>query len=216
MKPWSYNHPKAALMARKRAAILGAARAQFLESGYAGTSMESIAKSANVSIMTLYRHAETKDALFAAVIATACQPGNAEDQAELEKVLTLPLPDVLLHSALHIQEILTRGDTIALIRVVISEVGQFPHLAELAYQGFIVRPQDITAQVLSQIPETSTLHASARQELGRVFVDRIVGPPLLRVLLGLPVPDRSESQRRAELARDAVLDALRLSNGATY
>ncbi|MDP9084287.1 MAG: hypothetical protein M3N50_11055 [Pseudomonadota bacterium] len=77
-----------------------------------------------------------------------------------------------------------------------------------------MRPEDITAHVLSQIPETSTLSESARQELGRVFVDRIVGPPLLRVLLGLAVPDPSEKRRRAELSRDAVIGALRLLNSA--
>ena len=51
-------------MKRKREAILAAARRQFLAHGYGGTSMEAIADAAGVSIMTLYRHAETKDELF--------------------------------------------------------------------------------------------------------------------------------------------------------
>ena len=43
MKDWPTDHPKAKLMARKRAAILDAAREAFLRDGYEGTSMEEIA-----------------------------------------------------------------------------------------------------------------------------------------------------------------------------
>src|SRR5690349_15571641 len=69
VKDWAPDHPKAKLMARKRAAIVDAAREAFVRDGYGGASMERIAKDAGVSIMTLYRHAEGKDDLFSAVIA---------------------------------------------------------------------------------------------------------------------------------------------------
>jgi AcrR family transcriptional regulator len=39
-------------------------------------TMESIASSAGVSIMTLYRHARTKEALFVAVVSEACARGK--------------------------------------------------------------------------------------------------------------------------------------------
>jgi hypothetical protein len=41
-----------------------------------------------------------------------------------------------------------------------------------------------------------------------MFVDRIVGPDLSRVLLGLPRPTVVEQQRRAERARDDILREL--------
>jgi TetR/AcrR family transcriptional repressor of mexJK operon len=208
MKQWSADHPKAALMARKRAAILDAARAKFLEAGYERTTMESIAKAANVSIMTLYRHARTKDIIFAAVIAARCQPVTAEEEAQRKRLLTLPLPEALLQFALRTQAVLARKDTVSLMRVVIAETVRFPHLAELAYQEFIVRIESVTAFILSQLPETSALSERARHNLARSFVDRIVGAPFLRVLLGLPAPTSSEKRRRAELARNDVMTAL--------
>jgi hypothetical protein len=44
LKIWSDDNPKAALMERKRAAIVAAARQAFLENGYAQASMDRIAE----------------------------------------------------------------------------------------------------------------------------------------------------------------------------
>jgi AcrR family transcriptional regulator len=68
LKIWSDDNPKAALMERKRAAIVAAARQVFLENGYAQASMDRIAESAAVSVKTIYRHFENKDELFSAVM----------------------------------------------------------------------------------------------------------------------------------------------------
>lgn len=208
MKQWNEDHPKAALMARKRADILNAARVQFLDAGYDGSSMESIAKAANVSIMTLYRHAQTKDKLFAAIIESACQPSTAEQKSELEGILSLPLPEALLQSALHMQDTLTSEETIALMRVVIGEVGRFPQLAELAYQGFFLRLEGVTATILSLLPETKQLAAPDRENLGQLFVNRIVGTQILRALLGFSELDANEKLKRAQLARDEIMNEL--------
>jgi TetR/AcrR family transcriptional repressor of mexJK operon len=68
MKTWSDDNPKAALMERKRAAIVDAARQLFLTSGYAQTSMDKVAEKAEVAITTVYRHFNNKDDLFSAVM----------------------------------------------------------------------------------------------------------------------------------------------------
>lgn len=54
--------------AEKRTAILDAALECFLESGFAGSSLDRIARSAGVSTATLYRHFPTKDELLAQII----------------------------------------------------------------------------------------------------------------------------------------------------
>ena len=208
MKEWSADHPKAKLMARKRAGILAAAKAAFLEHGYGGTSMESIAKAADVSIMTLYRHAQSKDDLFAAVIANACDPDDPEEQAEFERMSRLAFGDLLVASALYMQKTLIRQDTIALMRVVMAETARFPHLAELAYRGFVVRLEGIAAQILAQTAEAGDLDSNERARIARLFVDRLVGAGMLRVLLGLAAPSAQERRERAERARDDVLREL--------
>lgn len=210
MKVWSADHPKAKLMARKRSDILAAAKSSFLATGFGGTSMEAIAKAANVSIMTLYRHAENKDDLFGAVISNACAPADSSERAELEGILEMPLPEALVETAVHMQAVLTEPDNVALLRIVLAEAPRFPRLAELAYAGFIGRLEDMTAWVLSEIEQTARLSLRERRRLGRLFVERIVGPELLRALLGLGGPVDREQRHRAERARDDLLRELNL------
>ena len=82
MKQWLEGHPKARLMARKRAAILDAAHREFMAHGFAGTTMEAIAAAAKVSIMTLYRHADDKEDLFRTVIAETCERALEAEPAD--------------------------------------------------------------------------------------------------------------------------------------
>jgi AcrR family transcriptional regulator len=55
-------------MERTRAAILGAARKNFLQSGYSDASMDGIADAAGVSVKTIYGHFKNKKELFSAVM----------------------------------------------------------------------------------------------------------------------------------------------------
>ena len=54
---------------RSRAAVIAAARALFLEHGYAGTTMEEIAAAAGLTKRTLYNNYADKDALFSEIVA---------------------------------------------------------------------------------------------------------------------------------------------------
>ncbi|MEM8735651.1 MAG: helix-turn-helix domain-containing protein, partial [Planctomycetota bacterium] len=53
---------------RKRAAILGAAVREFCDRGFYAASMNRIAELAEVSKRTLYKHFESKETLFEAII----------------------------------------------------------------------------------------------------------------------------------------------------
>lgn len=212
MKDWPEDHPKAKAMARKRAHILSAAKAALLKTGYAGTSMEAIAREAGISLMTLYRHAESKDDLFAAVISGACDPHDEEERRRLQALMDFPLDKVLRHSAVHIQDVLTRVDTVALLRLVIAEAETFPHLTELAYQGFVAHFEKIAEWIIREKMPTADLQIAA---VGRLFVDRVIGADLLRVLLGRPGPSEAEKWNRAEWACDGALRALAASHDAS-
>lgn len=62
----------------RRSAILRQARRHFVSLGYAATRIEPIAREAAVSTATLYSYFESKDDLFAAVIASAADAFAAE------------------------------------------------------------------------------------------------------------------------------------------
>ncbi len=208
MKEWPADHPKATLMARKRAAILDAAREAFLRDGYGGTTMEGIAADAGVSIMTLYRHAEGKDTLFAAVIALACHPADQAERATIDEALQKPLEDVLVFVGLMFQERLANPTTTALFRAVMAEIMRYPHLVDMAYRGLIGTHEDALDAFLSQRVETATLDAGQRRKLSAAFLDRLVGLDNLRVLLGLEGASEAERLARAKAATAELLSAV--------
>jgi len=208
MKDWPADHPKAKLMARKRAAILDAAREAFLRDGYEGTTMEGIAAGAGVSIMTLYRHAEGKDTLFAAVIASACHPADQAKGARIEASLQQSLADVLVFVGLMFQERLASPATTALFRAVMVVTMRYPRLVDMAYYGLIGTHEDALDAFLSQRVETATLEAGQRRKLSAAFLTRLVGIDNLRLLLGLEGASQAERLDRAKAATAELLSAL--------
>lgn len=208
MKEWNDDHPKAKVMARKRDVIVAAASKAFLNDGYSGASMERIAASAGVSIMTLYRHARNKDDLFSAVIAKACHPANHAEASRIEDALTQPLREILVFVGLMFQERVTSGMTAALLRTVIVEAARFPHLAERAYEGLIGSHLETLDGFLAARPEMAAIDTEDRNRLASVFLDRLIGTDIFRVLLGLPSASADERQDRAEKAAGEFISAI--------
>jgi TetR/AcrR family transcriptional repressor of mexJK operon len=206
MKEWAPDHPKAKLMARKRAAILAAAKAAFLTQGYEGTSMEAIAAAADVSVMTLYRHARSKDELFAAVIANASSPDDEAENARYAALIKKPLAEILVIVGLNVQRRLTDPETVALMRVVVAETARFPKLADMAYRGLIGNMENVVQRILAAKEES--LHAADLKKLSGMFIDRFCGADMLRILLGLKGLSQAEQKQRAERARDEVMAAI--------
>ena len=79
---------------RKRAAILQAAVAEFRAFGFAGTSMDRIAATADVSKRTVYNHFSSKDELFVAILLQLWEASRALEGVAYDPVR--PLRDQLL------------------------------------------------------------------------------------------------------------------------
>jgi TetR/AcrR family transcriptional regulator, mexJK operon transcriptional repressor len=211
MRTWPKDHPKARLLKRKRDAILSAARRQFLASGYDATSMETIAADAGVSIMTLYRHARSKDELFEAVVKIECDAEHGE--AAVEDFLSHPLTEALSTVAEQLIKEVLAPDRIAVLRAVIAETGRFPHLGEMAYRAIVDDAVAVITRVVRAIPELATDDALL-ERASRTFVDTLLGDKALRLLLGVPLLDGPEpaSDRIAD-AVDTLLSNLGAARG---
>jgi len=66
----------------RRAAILAAAAGAFAERGFVATSMDDVARCAKVSRLILYRHFDTKEALYTAVLQDVRERLAAADAAD--------------------------------------------------------------------------------------------------------------------------------------
>lgn len=117
---------------RKRAAIIAAALAVFLDEGYTAASVDAIAAKAGVSKPTIYNHFGNKERLFLAVIAgtlPASFAPLAEPVAELRA--TDDVAGGFHRLGLAMAVTVTDDDVLRLRRLVIGEVDRFPQLGHL-------------------------------------------------------------------------------------
>ncbi|MEV8287347.1 TetR/AcrR family transcriptional regulator [Streptomyces niveus] len=126
--------------ARKHQAIMEAATAAFMAKGYAGTSMDDIAKLAAVSKQTVYKHFADKEKLFAEIVLATTDRVDAM----IDLVAGIPtdadadaLEEHLLRLARQFLTALTQPQVLQLRRLIIANADTFPDLGAAWYeQGF--------------------------------------------------------------------------------
>ena len=120
--------------ARKRAAILEAAHALFLQKGYAGTSMDDVAARAAVSKQTVYKNFADKQRLFTEVITSDVGRLEASTQAQMAAMpdSTDPAADLRRFARWHLAEVMQPA-RLRLRRMLIGEAERFPELAQAWY-----------------------------------------------------------------------------------
>jgi len=189
----------------KAAAILGAARREFLASGFGAVSMDAIAREAGVSKATVYAHFAGKEELFGAVVADMSERYSREFSAsELDPV---DVDASLTALARQFLDLLLSPDAVALNRIIIGEVVRFPVLGQVFWRA---GPERTRAQI-----ETFLLRAAAAgsltipdpREAAEQFASLVRGEIHLRRLFHLePAPDPAAT---AAAAQNAVATFLR-------
>jgi AcrR family transcriptional regulator len=120
--------------ARKRRAILDAARQLFLQHGYVSTSMDDVAAHAGVSKQTVYKHFGDKRRMFVELLTGEMGQADAGVSALADAIPgTQDLPSDLGAYARAYVSAIMQPDLIRLRRVVIGEAERFPELAETWY-----------------------------------------------------------------------------------
>ncbi|KQX09721.1 transcriptional regulator [Streptomyces sp. Root431] len=128
--------PTGARAARKRQAVVRAARDLFLREGF-GVGMDAIAAEAGVSKVTVYNHFGSKEALFTAVVAGALDEplagGEEAEGPDLALLVAADGPDALkaaLTDAGRAWALAVRADDEgrALRTLVATELHRFPEL----------------------------------------------------------------------------------------
>jgi TetR/AcrR family transcriptional regulator, regulator of autoinduction and epiphytic fitness len=155
--------------AQTRRAIIAAALAEFLENGFAGTTMDAVARRAGVAKGTPYRYFATKEALFEGVvrqeIASAVVDVNVANRAPSETVGAF-----LRRTMSPAMDAVERQGRAALARLVLTEGVRFPVLVEI-YRREMFDP------LLNQLRH---LVRSARED-GELKSDTLVDHPELLI-----------------------------------
>jgi len=112
---------------KKHGAILEAAKQVFISKGYAGTSMEVVAKEAGVSKVTIYKHFKTKFDLFNHIMENHCAH-IFEFFPIIEYSPETSSRAILISFCHSFVEALLKPESVGLMRRIISEADTFPDL----------------------------------------------------------------------------------------
>jgi TetR/AcrR family transcriptional regulator, regulator of autoinduction and epiphytic fitness len=115
----------------KRDEVLDAAVRAFLEGGYSGTTLEQIAREAQVSTATVFKHYRTKADIFGAIMSRVF--GN-DDPSTWPPVMSSDPVEALTQIGRQYAATLRDARIRALFRVMIAEVPRFPELGQQLYE----------------------------------------------------------------------------------
>jgi TetR/AcrR family transcriptional repressor of mexJK operon len=147
--------PQEGRSARKRLAILEAAREVFMRSGYGGASMDEIASVAKVSKQTVYKHFADKENLFTEIIT------DDMDRRSNELIRALAdtedsAGDLGQLARRHIASIV-KPEVMRVRRMVIGEADRFPELARAWSQTGIERGLAKLAERFTELARSGLL-----------------------------------------------------------
>ena len=178
----------------KRDAIILAARALFLERGFAGTSMECLAGVAHVSKATLYSHFADKNALYRAIIEDKVMDYRLADFSER---LCGDMRRDLELIAVSLQDLLFDDEAVAMVRMVISEARQQSPLVKIFEEA---GPGQVFARIADYF---ESCKQRGEQGLGcphveaSLFTDLVIGHrKFMRVLMNIEKVPKAAARKK--------------------
>ncbi|MDO8331740.1 MAG: TetR/AcrR family transcriptional regulator [Fluviicoccus sp.] len=199
-KTWFSCCPTTARGEARRESLLDAARALFLEKGYAGTSMDDVVKLTGGSKASVYKYFGNKEGLFAAMFADRCQAFLAT--LAIPDAVSENLEETLLLFAERVLEASLAAERIAMIRALAAEADRFPQLAEMAYRTGPQHGLGLMADFLKRHHDAGVIDCRQPDIAAIQFLEMVKGHPQWRALLGLPpFPPHLD---RADYIREAV------------
>lgn len=186
----------------KHASILKVALIRFLKDGFSKAAMADIAREADVSTATLYKHFGSKEELFVAVVTEAANEVNDDFGAIPDDATAEDFFHKILIDGWTAQR---KGRVNDLLRVAIAETNSSPELARLVFETVVGGRYRRVEAVLDQMVARGLLKPhdtafGARIALGMIK-ELFVWPALLDPDFRLP----SDAQTQAQEAIDTYL-----------
>lgn len=198
----------------KREDIVVAATKLFMEKGYELTSMEAVAREANVSKLTIYSHFADKEQLFRAIIQYRCDkigmPQSFPEEA------AMPAEEAFLKIAQRALSIIYRPDSLRLMRIIQAEALHHPEIVSAYYEA---GPRCVKAAftgLLETFNRQGKLAIPDPVRASEQFFSLLKGEPLQRILLMVaPVPDAEQIEAHIQATVKFFLAAYRPTSPQT-
>lgn len=178
--------------------LLAAAEAVFLDQGYAGASMDAIAKAASITRRTLYARYANKTEVLAAVVNRLLHAAMAPHQGMARARPRSADPKAfLLQIARELASLSDAPHVASINRFVFAEAHQSPDLARL-FLDLHARAADDVRENLEALRDQGVLPRLANSRLAAlIFIEMAASMPRLRALLGVPLSRRETNELTA-------------------
>jgi AcrR family transcriptional regulator len=175
--------------------VIAVADSLFIEKGYGGTSMATVALRARIGKQTLYRRYPDKAALFRAVIRRRIDAMivDPSDNAALRD----PLAELKALGAAALSAALD-PDFIQLYRIIIAEAGAFPELANSVADNFGSGFLDRCRAAIARAQAAGRCGAGDPAALAECFLWSLLGQAFHKALAGQHILTGA-AERRAQL-----------------
>ena len=143
--------------ARKRDAILEAAKLAFLRHGFAAANLDDIAAAAEVSKVTIYSHFNSKEKLFTSVLDWVIA-GRSTGGPPLDPTVDVSeLHDALTAIGVDLVQTALDPEVLALRRIMIAEQPRHPLFAELWRRTTVVAATDSLIDYFAAMQRRGTI-----------------------------------------------------------
>jgi AcrR family transcriptional regulator len=196
----------------RRAAILDAAEAEFIEQSYEGTSIRAIARRAEVSSALLYWFFPSKAQLFAAVLARRI---DAEAGLIFPPGMTEQPPETFLPLVAQLYvEVVSRQQQLGLFKMLLHENEQAHETMQAVREVIITRALEPLGHYFARQIELGRIRPAPPEYITQAFIGMFLGLILRREILQEPI---SRTWNVAEYVDHAVrlfLQGVMLEPGA--
>jgi len=189
----------------RRQSIIRAAFSALMEKGYAGTSTLEIARRARVSKRELYAEFGSKIGILEALVAATSSKMRAP--LEVAEVIDRPgfIAALTAYGAAALAE-LTSPHVIVVNRLAVAEAERSAELGRMLDERGRQAGRDALVAFFARAREAAVLTRGDPSDIASEFFSLLTGDLMMRLMLGVVRhPTRTEIMRRAERAKDVIL-----------
>ncbi|MDX2112400.1 MAG: TetR/AcrR family transcriptional regulator [Alphaproteobacteria bacterium] len=178
----------------KYTAILRAASRLFLRHGYTRTSMDAVAKEADVSKQTVYSYFKNKDELFCRMIEEECARHTPPDSMLEDAALSME--NALFKIGMGFIDMISSPRGLAIHRLVMAEVERHPRVAKLFYDSGPLQMQGLLVRYLNRQVQLGALVIDDIERAASDFFALVKGRYHLRMQLRVkPLPTSRDIEK---------------------
>lgn len=181
---------------QKAQIVLEAATKIFLQHGFSASTTDMIQKEAGISKATVYNRYPNKEALFSAVIKSACS--NTISQVRAIQTSSDNIENTLSEVGLTYLNITLSPKSLALFRTVAAEAIRFPHMASAFYTAGPKAIVDIVSGHLIHAANKNEINIQTIgvEQASTLFISMLRGEAHM---IGVMFPDSIPSKVQIEI-----------------